>query len=276
MFDWLYQEPAKALIEQALLLLLLVAARLVPMVQLVPYLGGKATPQVVKMGLALGLSILVYPTLWTAGVAQQLPSDALGIGVLLAKEVLVGLTLGFVAALVFESVRMAGQMIDNARGQTMANAMAPQLPERISVSADLLYQLAIAVFLATGGHRLFIVALVRSYQAVPPNAMPMLEGEWSALALYVTRLAADSIVVAVLLAFPVVASVLLADVFLALVNKAAPQINVFFLGMPLKAVLGVAVVMLSMNFVVELFLDSAAENLQSILDLVALFEGEKR
>ena len=267
--ELLTDEAMRRSLDQSILLAALVMARVVPLVQLVPYLGGKATPQMVKLGLALALAVLVYPAVWLSGAAAALPASPLVLAALVFKEVCIGLVLGFVAALVFEAVRMAGQMIDAARGQTMANVMVPQLPERVSVSANFGYQAAIVVFLMLGGHRIFLGGLIRSFVWIPPQSFPALqEGSLQLVALTVLRLTADAITLGLLLAFPVIASILLLDLFLALVNRAAPQINVFFLGMPLKALLGVAVLLLALDMVVARMMDEAFGQLGVVLELV--------
>lgn len=249
-------------LDRALLLYALVAARVAPIVQLVPYFGGKATPQMVKMGLIIALTALVYPAVWASGAADALPSTAPQIILLMTKELLLGLMFGFVAALVFESVRVAGQLIDNARGQTMATAMVPQLPERVSVTADYYYQLTIVIFLAVGGHRLFIAAFARSFEAIPPQTLPAAGDHLLEVCLQIVRLGADSITLGVLLAFPVIAATLLADLCLGLVNKAAPQIQVFFLGMPIKALLGILVFLLGLHIVTERAVDEALNSVR--------------
>ena len=267
--EWILDEALRRSVDQSILLAALVMARVVPLVQLVPYLGGKATPQTVKLGLALALAVLIYPAVWLSGAGQALPEAPLVLAALVFKEVCIGLALGFVAALVFEAVRMAGQMIDAARGQTMANVMVPQLPERVSVSATFGYQASIVVFLLLGGHRIFLGGLVRSFAWIPPQSFPALgAGNLELIALTVLRLTADAIALGLLLAFPVVASILLLDLFLALVNRAAPQINVFFLGMPLKALLGVAVLLLGLELVVARVMDEAFSQLGTVLEVL--------
>ena len=247
-------------LDRAILLGALVAARVAPIMQLVPYFGGKSLPQTVKGGLILALTALVYPSVWAMGAADALPSNALEITLLMTKELLVGLMFGFVAALVFESVRIAGQLIDNARGQTMATAMVPQLPDRVSISADYLYQLTIVIFVILGGHRVFIVALARSFQALPPHELPAAGAQsLGELCLQIVRLGADAIALGVLLAFPVIAALLLAELCLGLVNKAAPQIQVFFLGMPIKALLGILVVLVGLHLITGRAIDEAME-----------------
>ncbi len=247
-------DPESArIIEQSIALLVLVAARIVPFVQLAPFLGGSAMPQTVKVGLSLALCMVIYPAIWSSGVVGLMPSSNVILGTLIAKEVLIGVTLGFVTSLIFESMRVAGQVIDNARGQTMATSMVPQLPERASVSGSFLYQISVVFFLLFSGHRVVVAALSRSFVEVPPLEFPNL-GE-AEIPLLIIRYWADSVAFGVLIAFPVMGSILLADLFLGLVNKAAPQINVFFLGMPLKAVLGVFVMLAGLELSLELFLD---------------------
>lgn len=257
MLEWLQQQELQLAIDRAIMLYALVAARIAPIVLLVPYLGGKAVPQTVKMGLVLALTVLIYPAIWASGAADALPGGWVSMFFLVIKELLLGFLFGFVAALVFEAVRMAGQIIDNARGQTMATTLVPQLPERVSVTANYFYQMTIVMFLLIGGHRLFLAALVRSFVKIPPQTIPSLGDHTWDIALLVIRLGADSITLGVLLGFPVMAAILMTDMCLALINKAAPQIRVFFLGMPLKALLGVAVFLFALHTMVDRAVDEA-------------------
>lgn len=268
--DWLTDETVRAASDRSVLLFALVMARVVPIVQLAPFLGGKATPRTVKTSIAFALAILVAPVVWTPEFLFA-EISTIDLGLLIAKEALVGLTLGFVTALVFESVRMAGQIIDAARGQTMANVMVPQLPERVSVTADLLYQFSIALFFVLGGHHLFVTALVRSYRVIPPADFIAVDGPQTVLT--IARLTADSIAIGLLLALPVVAAILLADMVLALINKSAPQVNVFFLGMPAKALLGTAVVLLGLGLFADEFAVHAAENLEALQVVIETMGG---
>ena len=270
----LEDEVLRQSIDQSILLGALVVARLVPMVQLVPYMGGEAVPQTVKMGLAFALAILVYPAIWMQGGAAVLPDDTFGIALLVTKEVFVGATLGFVCALSFEAIRMAGQIIDNSAGLTQATTMVPQLPDRISPTSNFLYQLAIVVFFAIGGHRIFLWALTRSFDLIPPHTFIDTGEGLAELALVILRLTGDAIALGALMAFPVIAAIMLTNLFLALVNKSAPQINVFFLGMPLKAVLASAIVLLSLEVVLAAMIDRSLADLEVLMGLMEILGSE--
>lgn len=272
MWEFLIDQGVQRGIDQAILLAVLVSARMTPVVYLVPYLGGQAMPQPVRMGISLALTILVYPAVWQMGAAQAIPSGALPVSALILKELVVGLMMGFIAALAFDALRIAGQLIDVSRGQTMATAMVPQLKSQESVSADLLYQLGVVVFLLSGGHRIFLAVLVRSYVMVPPIDFPHFGENLQAITFGIVRLSADAITLGVLLAFPVIAAILVSNIMLALVNKTAPQINVFFLGMPLKAVLGVAILLVGLHVVIARFLEDAALSVEHVLRLLEVMQ----
>lgn len=269
----LTDEGARELLHQSILLGALITSRMLPMVQIIPYLGGQVVPQTVKMGLAVALVILVYPAVWMQPGALSLPDSTFAIAMLVMKEIFVGLTLGFVCALAFDAVRMAGQIIDNSAGLTQATTMVPQLPERVSPTSNFIFQLTIVVFFALGGHRVFLWALTQSFVVLPPQGAIDLGEGLTEVALVVLRLTADTIALGVLLSFPVLAAILLVNLFLALVNKSAPQINVFFLGMPLKAVLASAIVLLSIDAILARFLDQAVDDIQIFMSLMELLAG---
>lgn len=273
MLEFMQDEAVRVPIHQAILLGALVAARILPIVFLVPFMGGKAVPQPVQMGLAVALAMLVYPAVWLSGAAAELPEGNLHIAMLVLKEVFVGLMLGIVASLVFDAILMAGQFIDVSAGITQSTSFAPQLPERVSLSGNFLLQFALVIFFATGGHRLFIGAFVMSFDAIPPQAFLDVGESLPAIGMGIARLTADSITFAVLLSFPVVATILLTNLFLALVNKSAPQINVFFLGMPVKAVLSTIVILLSLDIFIEAFLLESERHYVELLRLIELLGG---
>jgi flagellar biosynthetic protein FliR len=251
------------LFQHGMLVLLLITARIAPVVQLVPYLGGKATPQSVKTTIAFALSGLIFPVVWTSEV---LPTG-FGMALLIAKEVMVGLTMGFIGALVFEAIRIAGQIIDTVRGQNMATALVPQLPDRSSGTGDALYLLFVAIFLVSGAHHLLLTVLLRSYIAVPISRFPDME-QVSDVGMLVARLFGNSFELALVIAFPVVLTVLMADVVLAMVNRAAPQVQVFFLGMPLKAALGLFVVLICVEGIMQRLMQQGVEDISALQTII--------
>lgn len=230
-------------------------ARFAAFLQIVPFFGGQVVPAQVKVATATALVIITYPSL-----LAELPSDggplpfgAVGFIGMLAKEVFVGFTLGFVASLVFEAVSVAGRIADFQRGSTMGELFAPQLQERVSELGQFKLQLAIVIFLTIGAHRFFISALVRSYEFIPALRFPHIEAGWTPAAEFLTLMTGSVLSIGVQLAVPIVITLLLTDLFFGLINRVAPQVNVFFLSMPVKMWLGIFVLAVMLPILVERF-----------------------
>lgn len=232
-------------------------ARFISFITVVPFFGGKVVPSQVKVATATALVIITYPSLLV-----ELPADGspLGFGAvgfigMIAKEVFVGFTLGFVASLVFEAVQVAGRIADFQRGSTMGELFAPQLQERVSELGQFQLQLAIVVFITSGAHRYFISALVRSFEFIPALKFPNIQSGWSEAAQFMTIMTGSVLSIGVQIAVPIVITLLLTDLFFGLINRVAPQVNVFFLSMPVKMWIGIFVLALMLPYLVERFQD---------------------
>ena len=233
---------------QAFLVLVgLAFARLLSFLVIVPFFGGAAVPARVKVATAAAFVIILYPSL-EAGLpkGQPLPFGPVGFGALLIKEAFVGFTLGFVASLVFEAIQVAGRVIDFQRGATMSEMFAPQLQTRVSELGQFKLQLAIVIFLAIGAHHAFISALLNSFEIIPATGFPKLAAGWTPAAAFITKLSGSVISIGIQLAAPAMIALLLTDLFFGIVNRVAPQINVFFLSLPVKMVVGLVVVLIAL------------------------------
>lgn len=232
-------------------------ARFISFITIVPFFGGSVVPSQVKVATASALVIITYPSL-----LAEIPANgaALGFGpvgfiALIAKEVFVGFTLGFVASLVFEAVQVAGRLADLQRGSTMGELFAPQLQTQVSELGQFKLQLAIVIFLTVGAHRFFISALVRSFEFIPATKFPHIEPGWSPAAEFMTTITGSVLSVGVQLAVPIIVTLLLTDLFFGLINRVAPQVNVFFLSMPVKMWIGIFVLAVMLPFLVDRFRD---------------------
>jgi flagellar biosynthetic protein FliR len=224
-------------------------ARLLSFLVIAPFFGGTAVPARVKVATATAFVIVVYPAL-AAGLPPEgrpLPFGAVGFIALIAKEAFVGFTLGFVTSLVFEGIQVAGRIIDFQRGSMLGEVFAPQLQTQVSELGQFKLQFAIVLFLVIGAHRVFISALLKSFEIIPATGFPRLATGWTPLAESMTVLTGGVLYIGVQLAAPAMVALLLTDLFFGLINRAAPQINVFFLGLPVKMVVGLLVVLVSLQ-----------------------------
>ena len=232
------------------LVLGLIMGRMVPIMYLNPALGGQSMPANAKMGFTVMIAALVYKPL-TAGFSHPIPEDPLSYVALLLKEIMFGATIGYLSSLVFFAIQTGGRILDLARGASMANLMAPQTGDQVSLLGELQFQLSLVLFFALNGHHFFLRAIFNSFQLVPLEDFPdfvkvaqpsMQFLAWSSGQLFVT---------AMLLAAPAMVATFLTDLVFGIINRVSPQVNVFFLSAPVKMMVGLVVVCLSIGFLSE-------------------------
>lgn len=204
---------------------------------LVPPLGTRAIPAPVKIGLAAALALAVTPSLAEAPLSLEVPSLIAAV----ALQVGVGLALGFVTLLALAAVQAAGDLIDLFAGFTIAQALDPLTGASSSVFGRFYQLLATTLLFAMDGHVLLVRGFLRSYEAValrPPSFGRLSETMLGGLG--------DLMLAAVEIAAPLLAALFLAEVGMALLARAAPQMNVFILGFPVKILLTLGLVGLAL------------------------------
>jgi flagellar biosynthetic protein FliR len=224
------------------------AARAVPVTWMVSPLGGGRLPAMMRVGLGMLLAALRAPALASAAAAAEIAqASAPALVLLVAREILVGLTLGLVVSFAFRAAEAAGRLADTLRGANVAEILVPTTDERSSPLGALYLLVATALFLEIGGVPRLVEALGRSYDAVPMAAVPSAAAGAARASALVALASARLIESALGLAAPVVVALWLTDVALGLVARLAPQLPVYFVGLPLKGLLGVAMVLLGLG-----------------------------
>lgn len=215
---------------------LLLLVRVACILLLAPVLGGRSLPWMVRIHLVLVVSLVLLPGV---DVSEAAPfSGLMAMTGDVARELMVGMTLGSLSMLLFASVEMAGTLVGYQMGFAIVNVLDPQSETQVAVLAQFKYLLAAALFLALDGHHLVVEALQRSLELVP------LGGAHASrtLALALSQKAGAMFVTGLQLGAPAVISLLAVTVALGLVARAVPQMNVFIVGMPLQIVVGLGTV----------------------------------
>ncbi|MDR3077416.1 MAG: type III secretion system export apparatus subunit SctT [Planctomycetota bacterium] len=226
--------------RQFLWLSSLAMARLVPVFQIVPFLGGRHLTGLVRNSLAFALAMFLSP--WLARLAPAEPLDSVAALPLIAKEAILGVIFGFLSSLAFQAASGIGFLVDNQRGLSMSQTQDPLSGEDTSPLGSLAIQTLIMVFIATGGLALFFQALLTTYAFWSPfDFWP----DWSATPLYDLLLGHFSWYLATTfaLAAPMLLICFLVDFGMGLMNRFASQLNVFFLAMPVKSALSLALLL---------------------------------
>src|SRR5215213_8380926 len=218
--------------------LLLGTAQATGFVLLAPPFNSRSIPAPVKGAFAMALSLLL-----STEIAPSLPEPTPGfLLVATITEVVIGAALGFVVQVLFTAVQMAGDLLDVTGGFSLQPAYDPLSMTQNSTVGRLHYLLAITLLFTSGGHLLIVKGFATSYEGLPVG------GDVPTDQLGAVLLTAFSMMflAALQIAGPMVAVLLLADVALALLSRAAPALNVFSTGPPLKIMLTLA--MLGLTF----------------------------
>jgi flagellar biosynthetic protein FliR len=203
-------------------------------------------PLLSRLGLALFVALVLLPL--QARHVPELPIDLSTYLALVAREVLVGVTLGFGTLLVFASLQIAGQLIGMQLGLNIATVLDPlNAGQQVSYMDQFYSVLAALVFLAIDGHHGLLLALQHSFEILPPGTFGPNGRTLEALISLVTDISR----VALRLALPVLATLLLVDLVMALMSRIVPQMNVFFVAIPLKLGLGLWIAALSLPMVLS-------------------------
>lgn len=203
----------------------------------------------VRNGVLCSLALFIFPMI----NQQSLPAETDGIWliVILGKEVLIGLLIGFVAAIPFWAIEAAGFLVDNQRGAAMASMFNPTLGSQSTPTAVLLTQTLITLFFSGGGFVTFIYALFKSYTSWPiVDFFPTVSDAW--VSFFYTQFE-QLMWLGVLMSAPLVLAMFLAEFGLALISRFAPQLNVFFLAMPIKSAIASVLLIVYLGIMMDHF-----------------------
>ena len=197
-----------------------------------PFFGGEGVPKTVKAMLCLVLTLAVWPQLSFPGT--ELPASLWEILLMLLGELFIGLTLMLVVNFLFAAVQMGGQIMGFQMGFAMINVVDPLTGASVVITSHFLYMTTLLVFLTLNGHLIMLQGLADSFALIPPGGLlinPM-------LATTMLQAANGIFTLALKVAAPVMSAIILVDLALALVGRAAPQMHVLILGFPLKIATG--------------------------------------
>jgi len=231
-----------------------------------PFYNGSAFPAQVKVILVLIVALTLAPVV----PQSQLPSEYGLAQVVTAVlgEVVIGIVLGLAASFVFGGLQLAGQIMGFQIGFSIINVMDPQTAVETSVISILNNLIGLTLFLLVNGHHWFFLAVSESLSYLPVGGVhlngPLVEE--------VLRLSGRIFVSGLRIAGPVVAVTIISDVVIGIIGRAAHQINILIVGMPVKTLIGLAALSIAFYFL-PAFLGTSF--LQLSRDLMGLVHGMK-
>lgn len=202
-----------------------------------PIFSSQNVPNPLKIGFSFFLSILLTTTL----NVNYLSSIETNYILLIIKELMVGIIIGYVSYAFFSAFYVLGQIVDMEIGFGMVNVIDPQNKVQVPVMGNFYYILALLVFLMINGHHVVIKALIESYEFVPIGSFYFSEGITHKL----VEILAKTFSLGFRISSPIVVVMLLIDILLGVLSRTMPQMNVFVVGMPLKIIVGLLIVAVS-------------------------------
>lgn len=214
--------------------LLLVLARVLSFLTVAPLFNRRQIPPLSKIGLAMLLSLIVVAT---GDVALE--RNIVTFLSALVLEVATGIAAGMLTNWLFMSFQVGGALMDQQAGFGTAAIFDPTTFGQVSLLSNFFLSLSLLLFLELNGHHLALLALLRSFTLVPAGSA-VLGANWAQVVIAVL---AGSMSLALRLAAPVLAAIVITDITLGMLGRAVPQLNVLMLALPVKA--GVALLVLA-------------------------------
>ncbi|HVW19260.1 MAG TPA: flagellar biosynthetic protein FliR [Solirubrobacteraceae bacterium] len=235
---------------------MLVLGRVGPLFLLAPALSSRAMPArargVAAVAIALGLTPFALR-------GQRIPLDAVSLGVLMGKEVLVGLAFAYAVGAVVAAVSVAGSLLDSVTGYAYASLVDPVNGTQGGPIGQLYALVAAIVFIAVDGDHWLVEGVARTYQLVPLHGMP----SFTALTAGVEHAFTGIFTSAVAVAAPVLLAVTITDVGFGLVSRVVPQMNVFAVGFPVKILVALLMLAASLPFTAGWLVDATRSAIET-------------
>jgi flagellar biosynthetic protein FliR len=212
---------------------LLILLRAGIFVSLLPFFGSGNFPSQMKIGIAAAIAFILTPVVELHITEKSIP-------LLVFNEIILGIAFGFVARFVFFAVEIAGQVISNSMGLTIAHVFNPEIGESTELSQFFMF-IGMLIFLAMDAHHDLIYIFVKSYEWLPAGEITI-----SKIVPAVISLGSMMFIIALKISAPVIIVMLISHILLGFIYKAAPQINIFFVAYPIYIFVGLFVMLIGL------------------------------
>lgn len=239
------------------------AARVLALVATAPAFNNVAIPRRIRLLIGLAITVGLIPALPPLAAIQ--PGSGVGLAVLV-QQMLIGATMGFAMRVAFAAIDVAGDLIGLQMGLSFAVFFDPQSTGQTAVVAEFVGLLAVLIFLALDGHLMLLDVLARSFTLLPVSVQPYPANGWEQLARWGAVLFASGM----LLSLPIVATLLITNIALGVLTRAAPQLNLFAVGFPVTLLVGFTVLLLALPIaapVMERLFSEALATTAQLIDL---------
>lgn len=241
-------------------LLMYPLTRVLALVAVAPPFSNQGMPMLTRLAVGLAVTFALMPVL--PAMPAVTPDSAAGLAILM-EQVLIGLAMGFAMQLAFSAIEVAGELIGLEMGLSFAVFYDPQSSGQTAVVSELMTLLATLIFLSLNGHLMLLSLLAQSFTALPVGQV--------LAPLQLANLAGDAAMmftIGLMLALPIVAALMMTTLALGVLQRAAPQLNLFAVGFPVTLMVGFAMLALAMPYFAPSFEHLFDQGFQAIQRLI--------
>ena len=246
-----------------IVIFMLVFTRLTGMMQTAPFISTIRQPMMAKIWFGATIAFILYPIVLTSK-NYVMPKNMTEFLILIALEFMIGYLIGFVANLILEGVRMAGNIISIQTGLSMSEALDPATGVASNDISRIYIYLATMVFLAIGAHQMLFIALNGSFVTLPIGTFPLFDAQTvqSLLILF-----AQIFKISFGVALPVYSVLMITDILLGMMSKMMPQMNIYMVALPVKIYIGLFLI-LGLLSLTNVYLQGVIQNYMQALSLI--------
>ncbi|MES2104184.1 MAG: flagellar biosynthetic protein FliR [Pseudomonadota bacterium] len=234
--------------------------RILGMIVIAPPFGNSTVPVQVKLVLGIMLAMIVAPTIPALDVAD--PLSLTGI-MILSQQFVIGIAMGFVIRVIFSGIEMAGEVIGLTMGLGFASFFDPQTQGRTNAISQFLVLMATLLFVTMNVHLSMLATLVESFTTIPISTSLTTGFNFQRLAIWGEQI----FIYGMRLSLPIVAALLITNIALGILTRAAPQLNLFGIGFPITIGVGFLMVGLILPYLmlpIETMFRQSIEAVQSL------------
>ncbi len=239
--------------------------RILALISSAPIFGNKQFPRQHKIALSMLIAILIAPTLDPIPVVPLGSAEGL---LIMVQQIMIGTTMGFIMRLIFTGIEMAGEYTGLQMGLGFASFYDPQNSSYSPVIAQWLGIIASLAFISMNGHLMMLSTLAESFHTLPIGGMITAKNYYNAAAWGATIFSN-----ALHLSLPILAAMLITNIALGILTRAAQQLNIFAVGFPITLTIGFSVVILTLPYLAPIMQTIIQEGLDTSLQLLKQPQG---
>lgn len=221
---------------------LMILVRVASFVSVAPFFGMNNTPNRVKVGLSVFITLVLYQMILPKDPLEY--TGVIEFAIIVLKEGITGLLIGFAANICNSIILLSGKIIDMEIGLAMVNIFDPMTKSQSGITGTLYNNFIMMLLIVTNMHHYILRALVDSFQMIPVNGTVF---QWDSLLGTMTMYMTDLMVIGFRIVLPIFATSMILNCILGIMAKVSPQMNMFAVGIQFKILLGLAVMFITIG-----------------------------